>query len=153
MGYVTIEAQQELLDNVAGAIDDIAIAIAALGSAYELLDEANADRLEEELFRPLQLAYGRAKRTHDGFAERVKLPIGDFAATPAPGAASHGVKAFLETASAAIDRADADLASLQDSLRPVEVGDPELRAGLADVRERIGGSRGRAREFVRTLGR
>ena len=36
---------------------------------------------------------------------------------------------------------------------PVEVGDAELRAGLADVREQIGGLAGRARELIRTLGR
>ena len=36
---------------------------------------------------------------------------------------------------------------------PVEVGDPELRAGLAEVRELVGDLRGRARELVRTLGR
>jgi hypothetical protein len=36
---------------------------------------------------------------------------------------------------------------------PVEVGDPELRAGLADVRELVGNLRSRARELVRTLGR
>jgi hypothetical protein len=36
---------------------------------------------------------------------------------------------------------------------PVEVGDPELRAGLAEVRELLGDVRSRAREFTRTLGR
>jgi hypothetical protein len=36
---------------------------------------------------------------------------------------------------------------------PVEVGDPQLRAGLAAVRELIGGLRAQARELVRTLGR
>ena len=36
---------------------------------------------------------------------------------------------------------------------PVEVGDAELRAGLMDVRELLGGLRERARELVRTLGR
>jgi hypothetical protein len=38
-------------------------------------------------------------------------------------------------------------------MMPVEVGDPELRAGLAEVRELLGDVRARAREFVRTLGR
>jgi hypothetical protein len=38
-------------------------------------------------------------------------------------------------------------------MMPVEVGDPELRAGLAEVRELLGAVPGRAREFVRTLGR
>jgi hypothetical protein len=35
----------------------------------------------------------------------------------------------------------------------VEVGDPELRAGLAEVRELLGAVSARAREFTRTLGR
>ena len=38
-------------------------------------------------------------------------------------------------------------------MRPVEVGDPELRAGLAEVRELVGDLRARAREFMRTFGR
>jgi len=45
------------------------------------------------------------------------------------------------------------LADLQDSMMPVEVGDPELRAGLAEVRELLGEVGARAREFTRTLGR
>jgi hypothetical protein len=38
-------------------------------------------------------------------------------------------------------------------MRPVEVGDPELRAGLAEVRELAGDLRQRSREFMRTFGR
>ena len=38
-------------------------------------------------------------------------------------------------------------------MRPVEVGDAELRAGLAEVRELLGDLRARARELTRTLGR
>jgi hypothetical protein len=45
------------------------------------------------------------------------------------------------------------LGELQDSMLPVEVGDVELRTGLAEVRELLGGVRMRARELVRTLGR
>ena len=36
---------------------------------------------------------------------------------------------------------------------PVEVGDAELRAGLAEVRVLLGQLPGRARQFVRELGR
>jgi hypothetical protein len=36
---------------------------------------------------------------------------------------------------------------------PVEVGDAELRSGLAEVRELLGDLRARSRELVRTLGR
>jgi len=36
---------------------------------------------------------------------------------------------------------------------PVEVGDAELRAGLADVRERLGELPDRGHNLLRTLGR
>ena len=52
-----------------------------------------------------------------------------------------------------VEEADIELADLQDSLMPVEVGDAELRAGLAEVRELIGVLPDRAREFVRRFGR
>jgi hypothetical protein len=52
-----------------------------------------------------------------------------------------------------VEAADRGLAELQDSMRPVEVGDPELRAGLAQVRELVGSVRTRARELVRRWGR
>jgi hypothetical protein len=38
-------------------------------------------------------------------------------------------------------------------MAPVEVGDPELRAGLSEVRELLGDVSNRAHEFTRTLGR
>jgi len=152
MAYVTAEARQRLLDDFADAIDEIGSALAALGGAYELLDEHTADRLEEELFRPIQVAYGRAQRTHAAFAARYGLQGREFTA-PMPGVASQGVKSFLETAVEAVGEADTILAEIQDSMMPVEVGDPELRAGLSEVRELVGHLRGRARELVRTLGR
>ena len=49
--------------------------------------------------------------------------------------------------------ADAVLVRLQDSMRPVEVGDAELRAGLAEVRTLLGEVPGRARQVQRLLGR
>ena len=152
MSYVAGEARQELLDTLGDAVDDIAVALAALGAAYEQLSTGPADRLEEELFRPVQAAYGRAKRTHTGFAQRQGLPGRTFApATTGP--PSTGVSGFVESAVAAAAEADATLVELQDSMMPVEVGDAELRAGLAEVRELLGDVRVRAREFMRTLGR
>jgi len=152
MAYVTQEARQELLDSIAEAIGEIGTALAALGTAYEQLDEQTADRLEAELFRPVQVAYGRAQRTHAGFAERHGLPGRSF--EPAAAArASQGVRSLLDAAVDAVAEADDVLAELQDSMRPVEVGDAELRAGLSEVRELLGALRGRARELVRTLGR
>jgi hypothetical protein len=152
VAYDTQQARQDLLDGIADAIEAIGTALAALGGAYEQLDEHTADRLEEELFRPVQVAYGRARRTHAGFADRYGLPGREFS-TGEPGHASQGVRGYLETAVDAVADADDTLAELQDSMLPVEVGDPELRAGLADVRELVGDLRGRARELVRTLGR
>jgi phage shock protein A len=152
MAYDARQARQELLDTIAQATDDLGRALAALGAAYEQLDENSADRLEEQLFRPLQVAYGRARRTHAGFAERQQLPERAFEPAAA-GAPSQGVKGFLDAALEAIADADVALADLQDSMMPVEVGDPQLRAGLAEVRERIGELPVRGREFLRTFGR
>jgi hypothetical protein len=152
MAYGTREARQEMLATLAEATDEVGAALAALGAAYEQLDEHNADRLEEELFRPVQVAYGRAKRTHAGFADRHGLPGRAFEPASA-GLPSQGVRGFIDGAVEAVGEADAILAEIQDSMMPVEVGDPELRAGLAEVRELVGDLRGRARELVRTLGR
>jgi len=152
MAYTTAQGRQQLLDSLAEAVEEIGLALGALSEAYELLDEYAGDRLEEELFRPVQMAYGRAKSTYANFAERYGLPNHTFTAQP-PGAPSSGVKGFIDSAIDAAGRADNALAVLQDSMLPVEVGDKELRAAIAGVRELLGGLRGRARELVRTLGR
>jgi hypothetical protein len=152
MAYIAGEARQELLDTLGEAIDHIAAALAALGEAYEQLGTNPADRLEEELFAPVQTAYGRAQRTHSGFAQRHGLPARTFAPAP-PGLPSTGVRGFIDSAVDSVEEAEAVLTELQDSMMPVEVGDPELRAGLAEVRELLGAVPGRAREFTRTLGR
>jgi hypothetical protein len=148
----TAEARQQLVEAVAEATDAIGVALTALGAAYEQLDEQRADRLEEELFRPVQLAYGRARRIHAEFATRHGLASREFE-PPAPGLASTGAKGFIDRAVMAVGRADTTLATLQDSLLPVDVGDPELRAALSDLRELVGSIAQRARELVRTIGR
>jgi hypothetical protein len=152
MAYVTAEARQDLLDVVAQAIDGIGVALAALGEAYEHLDDPTADRLEAALYRPIRTAYGRAQRTHTDFARRHGLIERSF--EPAsPGLVTQGVKSFLERAVQAVAQADSTLGTLQDSMLPVEVGDAELRAGLSDVRRLIGELPGATRQFLRTLGR
>jgi hypothetical protein len=153
VAYVTREAREELLETIAEAIDALGRALGALGDAYEQLDERTADALEEHLFRPAQAAYGRSKRTYVGFAARHGLEGGRAFEPVSPGAASRGVRAFVEIAVEAVEEADEILAELQDSMRPVEVGDPELRAGLADVRERLGAIPDRAHRLISTLGR
>jgi hypothetical protein len=151
MTYTASEARQELLDEVALAIEELARAIAAVGEAYDALDEQMADRLEEELFRPLQGAYAAATRTHAAFASRHGLPSRRF--DPAPPPAPHGARELVEDAVDSAAHADQVLADLQDSMAPVEVGDPELRAGLADVRTRLGELPSRAQGLIRVLGR
>jgi len=147
-----LEAREQILADLAIAIEQIAIAAACLGAAYELLDELTADRLEAELFRPVQKAFGRAKRTHSQFAARVALPGYEFDA-PSAGLPSQGVKSFVERAVGAAGAGGGTVADLQDSMLPIEAGDPELRVGLAEVRELLDQVPGRAREFLRTLGR
>src|ERR1700712_90514 len=105
MAYTNAEGRQQLLDELGGAADAIALAIAALGEAYEQLDDQTADRLEELLFRPAQAASGRAKRTYNEFAERHGFPPRSFAV----GAAGHavGARGHIDHAVEAIQRADA----------------------------------------------
>jgi hypothetical protein len=145
-------ARQDILDAIAAAASEIAFAIASLGEAYELLDERTAERLEDELFRPAQAAQGLAQRTHATFAARHGLPSAPFAARTAP-AATHGPRAPIDAAVEALGAADHQLSELQDSMLPVEYGDPELRAGLAQVRQHLDDAVRYAREIVRTLGR
>jgi hypothetical protein len=152
MAYVTREAREQLLETVAEATDELGTALAALGAAYEQLDEASGDRLEERLFRPVQHAYGRAQRTYAGFAERHGLEARAF--TPQSGGLpSQGIHGFLERTLEAVEEADLILAELQDSMMPVEVGDAELRTGLAEVRELVADVSQRGREFTRSYGR
>jgi hypothetical protein len=152
MAYSAADARREMLAEIAAATEQLGVAVAALGEAYEGLDEHNADRLEEELFRPVQTAYGRAQRTHAGFAERHGLPGRAFTAA-VPGHPSQGVSGFLDAAVSAVLAADGRLAELQDSMRPVEVGDDELRAGLSEVRRLVGDVPARTRRLASTLGR
>jgi len=150
--YSTAEARERLLESVAEAAEALGGALAALSEAYELLDEATGDRVEEQLFRPVQRAYARAKRAYAGFAERHGLAALELeqAGQAAP---ARGVKGLVGEAVSEAQRADATLAALQDSLLPVEAGDAELRADLGQVRELLSGLDARARELLRTFGR
>ena len=152
MAYTNAQARQQLLDTLALAAGQIGVAVANLSAAYEQLDDAAADRLEDELFRPLQAAYGQAKRAYAEFAGRHALPARDF--EPAhPHIREHNARGIIDDAAAAVARADATLAGLQDSMLPVEVGDPPLRAALEHVRTLLDDSGRRTRELTRTLGR
>ena len=152
MAYTTAEARQELLDTVAGAANELGLASACLAEAYEQLDEDSGDRLEEDCFRPVQIAYGRAKRADTEFADRHGLQPAVFEQQPT-GLPSQGAAAFIERAVEAVGAADRTLAGLQDSMLPVEAGDQELRAGLKSIREPLGSLPAKARQFLRGLGR
>jgi len=152
MAYSAGEARTQLLDDMAEATDQLELALASLGEAYEELDEQTADHLEEELFRPVQHAYGRLRRTHDGFAERYGLPGRSFERSSG-GLHSADPRVYVERAVEAVERADHGLSELQDSMLPVEVGDRELRDGLSEVRELIAELPARARRLMRAQGR
>jgi hypothetical protein len=63
------------------------------------------------------------------------------------------VRVLLGRAADDVTEADLILTELQDSMLPVEVGDAELRAGLAEVREILADLGERARDLVRVIGR
>ncbi len=155
MTYSSDEGRRELLEATAEAAEAIGAALTAVGEAYELVDEDTADRVESELFGPVQAAYGRAKRSHAEFAERHGLAPQPFAAAsdPHPPPPSAGAAGYVEHAVETAQHADDILSELQDSMLPVEVGDPELRAAIADVRTRLAEVPVRAGGLLRTLGR
>jgi hypothetical protein len=152
VSYTTADARQQVLDTIAEATERLAAALAALSEAYEQLDERNADSVEERLFRPVQVAYGRAQRAHSAFAERHGMPARAFEPAVA-GAPSLGARGFLDSAVAAVGDADRLLGTLQDSMLPVEVGDTALRSDLEQIRSLLDGLGARTRELERTLGR
>ena len=133
-------------------MDALALSLACLSEAHELLDDESADRLGEELFRPVQKAYGRGKRTYTGFGERFGLPVREID-SPTGGVSSQGVREFVTRAVGAAGDADRQIVELQDSMLPIESGDAELRAGLSEVRELLDGLPAAAVVFLRTLGR
>ncbi len=152
MAVSTAQARGQILEEIAGATVQISFAVGCLGAAFELLDEVTADRLETELFRPAQRAFTRAKRASSGFAGRYGMTAPSREA-PSPGLPSQGVKVFVERAITAATEASRRIAELQDSMLPIEAGDPELRSALAETRELIDGLPGPARSFLSTLGR
>ena len=152
MAYTAAEGRKELLDALGDATDSLALAVASLSEAYELLDETTADRLEEQLFRPVQQAYGRARRAHAEFSAAHRMALRSFAPRGG-GVPSTGVKGFVEHAVEAVEDADNALGELQDSMLPVEVGDRTLQDGISEVRRLIGDVPARAQQLIRAFGR
>jgi hypothetical protein len=152
MSYTNQEGRDRILRDLSQAADQVELALSYLTDAYELVDEGVGDRLEEQLFSPVQAAYGRARRTHIEFGKRYGLDQ-DRGHGSTPGSRPHSARGLIEGAVDAIEQADHWIGELQDSMLPVEVGDEELRAGLSDTRALIAPVPLQARELVRTLGR
>ena len=152
MTYTNAEGRKKVLSDLGIAVEQIAVSLSALESAYELLDDIHAEELETRIFRPAQLAYGRAKRTHREFAARSSLPGRSFD-SDAPGPSAQEVHTLIDRAAYAATQADQTISTLQDSLLPIEVGDPQLRAGLSQTREALAAIPAGARDVVRTVGR
>ncbi|MBO0767617.1 MAG: hypothetical protein J2O48_02940 [Solirubrobacterales bacterium] len=151
MSYTADSGRRQIIDDAVVAANALGDALAALGEAYELLEEHEADRMEDTVFKPTQAAYGQLKRTLTEFAERYGLTGPNFrnSAVPAP----TDPQTTLDRVSDQVQGAEDALAELQDTLLPVEVGDPELRAGLARTRTLVGPVPAAAGELMRNLGR
>ena len=155
LGRVAItssEARQQILDELAEAIEQIGFAAGRLGEAYEALSVGAADRLEAELYMPVQKAFGRGKRAYTQYAERSGLSAQSFS-PPALGVPHDGARGWIAQAVEAAASADHQISDLQDSELAIEFGDPELRAGLSETRELLGRLPGAATNFMRSLGR
>ena len=152
MAYTEIEGRQGLLDGMERATDLIGAALGSLSAAYDRVDEQTADRLEEELFGPVQQAYGQAKRTLSGFASRHGLPPRTLNPPEQP-PTSAKPNELIQSAGRSAVEADQALAEVQDERWFVEVGDSELRSGLAGVRAALAPVPQRAALTLRTLGR
>ena len=152
MAYDSGQARVELLDEVGDATDDLGRGAGRSGRGLR-----GARRLQRRApggaalpARPDGL---RARAAHPQRVRRAATACPTAPSRPRPRAPSQGVKGFIDAAVSAVVRADARLAQLQDSMRPVEVGDAELRAGLSEVRRLVADVPRRASEFVRGLGR
>ncbi len=153
MAYSTSEGRDELLGGLAEAIGMLGAALESLSAAYDQLDDLAGERLEEGLFSSVQRAYGLSMRTYAGFAGRRPDIASAGPESPAAATTSRDTRELITAASEAASRADSALAGLQDKPVLIEVGDAELRAGLASIREAVSAVPGQAREFLRTLGR
>jgi hypothetical protein len=151
MSYTNESGRLQILDDSADAARELDRALAALGEAYEHLDDDTADALETAVFKPLQAGFGLLKRTRSEFAERFALPLVEPESAPQPPPTNP--RELLQQAGDAVHAAEEAIAELQDTLLPVEVGDQELRIGLATVRTTIAALPAACDNLVRTLGR
>lgn len=151
MSYTTASGRQQIIDDTGVAVSTLDVALAEAGEAYEHLDERTADLMESAVFRPLQSAYSTLRRTRAEFAARYDLEL--TATGTAPVRTPHDARTSLEGVADAVESADEVLSDLQDSLLPVEVGDRELRSGLAETRNLLDPIAGACDTLIRSLGR
>ena len=131
MAYTTAEGREQVLSDLAVAIEQIADALARdWARPMNSSTSSTPTRSRSSCSARSSSAYGRAKRTYAEFASRSQLRARTFAAH-SPGLQSQSVQELIERAADAAYDADQSIAELQDSMLPVEVGDPELRAGLS----------------------
>lgn len=151
MSYTSESGRQQILDDTIAAVGRLEAALGQLGEAYDQLDERTAENMEDGVFRPLQAAYSLLRRVHLQFAEHYGLSALEPPAGVVPSPRDPRV-AFAQ-ASDAIEQGERILSELQDSLLPVEVGDRELRTGLADVRTQLAPLPQACAALVRGFGR
>ena len=139
MAVSAAEARGRIISDLAGAIAQLGFGTACLGEAYEQLDDATADRLEAELFRPIQKAYGRAKRTQSSFAGRFGLEATALAAA-SPGSAIAGGEGLRHPGGhRRRRRPTAGSPSCRTRCCRSRPATPSCAPGLAEVRELLDG--------------
>ncbi len=151
MSYTNDSGRRQILDDSVAGANYMGDALAALGEAYELLDDHAAERMEESVFKPTQAAYGQLKRSLTEFAGRYGLPQPVFRPSMVP--APTDPHTTLDRVADLVQSADDALAELQDTLLPVEVGDADLRAGLSRTRTLLTRVPAAAEDLIRILGR
>jgi hypothetical protein len=151
VSYTTDSGRRQIIDDSVVGANYLGDALAALGEAYELLDDHAAGQMEESVFKPTQAAYGQLKRSLTEFATRYGLPQPVFQPSIVP--APTDPHTTLDRVADLVQSADEAVSELQDTLLPVEVGDAELRAGLSRARTLITRVPASAEDLIRILGR
>lgn len=151
MSFTNAEGRSQILDDTAVALAALDVALNEAGEAYEHLDERAADVMEATLFKPLQSAYATLKRARSEFAARYGLTLAPEQPSGEP--APRDPRDALDFAGEQIESADEQLAELQDSMLPVQVGDVPLRDGLSAVRRLLAPLPAACESLVRGFGR